>query len=70
MSLIEMPKKTAPKQPKRMGRPPVASTAVTMMFLDADLERAEAWGKRQKPPISRTAAIRRLLTLALDARLK
>jgi hypothetical protein len=65
-----MAKKAAPKQPKRMGRPPVASTPITMMFLDADLERAEAWGKRQKPPISRTAAIRRLLTLALDAGLK
>jgi hypothetical protein len=41
-----------------------------MMFPAKDLERAEAWGKRQKPPIGRTTAIRRLLALALDAGLK
>jgi hypothetical protein len=65
------PKK--PKEPERkpvMGRPRVGDKAITMMFGAKDLERAEAWGKRQKPPVSKTEAIRRLLTLALDAGLK
>ena len=68
-----MPRKAAPPtpaEPRPPGRPRVGDTPVTMMFPAKDLERAEAWGKRQKPPIGRTTAIRRLLALALDAGLK
>jgi hypothetical protein len=65
-----MPKKPKPAEPKPMGRPRVGDAPITLMFPAKDLERAEAWGKRQKPPIGRTTAIRRLVRLALDAGLK
>ena len=44
----------------------VATLSTNMLFSKEQLGRGGAWGNRQKPRISETEAIRRLLDLALN----
>ena len=44
----------------------VATLSTNMLFSKEQLGRGRAWGNHQKPKISETEAIRRLLDLALN----
>jgi hypothetical protein len=66
-----MPKKSAKstKTGRPMGRPRLIEGSTehkSMLFSKEQLRRARAWGNRQKPRISETEAIRRLVDLALN----
>ena len=66
-----MPKKAAKstKAGRPMGRPRLIEGRTehkSMLFSKEQLRRARAWGNRQKPKISETEAIRRLVDFALN----
>jgi len=50
---------------KRIGRPAVNSTPVLVRFPPAEMDPVDAWILKQRDPISRPEAIRRLVELAL-----
>ena len=52
-----------------MGRPKLVEgpgKRITLMFSKESRKRAKAWGNRQRPKVSPTEAIRRLVDLALN----
>jgi hypothetical protein len=53
---------------KRIGRPPVNAVPVLVRVPPAELEPIDNWISKQKEPISRPEAIRRLVELGLKAK--
>ena len=52
---------------KRIGRPPVNAVAVLVRIPPAEVEPIDAWMAKQKEPMTRPEAIRRLVELGLMA---
>ena len=53
---------------KRIGRPPVNAVAVLVRIPPAELEPIDNWMAKQKEPVTRPEAIRRLVELGLKAK--
>jgi hypothetical protein len=53
---------------KRIGRPPVNAVAVLVRIPPAELEPIDNWTAKQKEPMTRPEAIRRLVELGLKAK--
>ena len=53
---------------KRIGRPAVNAVPVLVRIPPAEIEPIDAWASKQKGPISRPEAIRRLVEIGLKAK--
>jgi hypothetical protein len=53
---------------KRIGRPPVNAVAVLVRIPPAEIEPIDRWMAKQKEPMTRPEAIRRLVEIGLKAK--
>ena len=53
---------------KRIGRPPVNAVAVLVRIPPAEVEPIDTWMAKQKEPMTRPEAIRRLVEIGLKAK--
>jgi hypothetical protein len=53
---------------KRIGRPPVHAVAVLVRIPPAEIEPIDNWMAKQKEPLTRPEAIRRLVELGLKVK--